>query len=140
MTQPEKDSKASQSATYQPTEQHPAAEYKLDFKKMDGLIPAIVQDQSTHTILMVGFMNEAAWAKTLSTGMVTFFSRTRNTLWTKGETSGNFLRVRRIFTDCDDDTVVIEATPHGPTCHTGADSCFFKEIITPVPAPEEAKG
>jgi phosphoribosyl-AMP cyclohydrolase / phosphoribosyl-ATP pyrophosphohydrolase len=100
----------------------------LDFDKMDGLLPTVVQDASTREVLMVGFMNRAAWEKTQRTGHVTFWSRTRNTLWTKGESSGNVLVVRRIRTDCDQDTLLIDADPKGPTCHTGAYSCFFNEI------------
>lgn len=101
---------------------------KLDFEKMDGLIPAIIQDYQTNEILMLGFMNEDAWNKTLESGKVTFWSRTRNELWTKGETSGNFLLVHHINIDCDDDSVLIKAEPKGPTCHTGNKSCFFKEV------------
>ena len=101
---------------------------QLDFDKLDGLLPAIVQDADTGAVLMLGFMNREAWDKTLRLGKVTFFSRTRNVLWTKGETSGNFLEVREIFSDCDSDTVLIKAVPHGPTCHTGATSCFFNKI------------
>ncbi len=105
------------------------AETKLDFEKLGGLVPAVVQDHHTHEVLMVGFMNPEAWEKTVRTGLVTFWSRTRNTLWTKGETSGNHLRVVRLWTDCDADTVLVEAEPKGPTCHTGARSCFFEEIV-----------
>lgn len=105
------------------------AEARLDFEKQDGLLPAIVQDYRTKEVLMLGFMNPQAWEKTVRTGMVTFWSRTRETLWTKGETSGNFLRVHRIWTDCDRDTILVEAEPKGPTCHTGARSCFFEEIV-----------
>lgn len=101
---------------------------QLDFDKLDGLLPAVVQDAGTGAVLMLGFMNREAWAKTLETGKVTFFSRTRNVLWTKGETSGHFLEVREIFSDCDSDTVLIKAVPHGPTCHTGATTCFFNKI------------
>ncbi|MBI2939553.1 MAG: phosphoribosyl-AMP cyclohydrolase [Chloroflexi bacterium] len=100
----------------------------LDFAKLGGLVPAIVQDHATKDILMLGFMNEAAWQKTLQIGLVTFYSRTRRTLWTKGETSGHHLVVRTIRVDCDADTVLIEAEPHGPTCHTGATSCFFRAV------------
>jgi phosphoribosyl-AMP cyclohydrolase / phosphoribosyl-ATP pyrophosphohydrolase len=100
----------------------------LDFDKLGGLLPAIVQDAATGDVLMLGFMNEEAWEKTLRTGMVTFFSRTRNVLWTKGETSGNFLEVKEIFSDCDSDTVLVKAVPHGPTCHTGAPTCFFTKV------------
>ncbi|MGE5620027.1 MAG: phosphoribosyl-AMP cyclohydrolase [Sphingomonadaceae bacterium] len=102
---------------------------RLDFHKLGGLVPAIVQDHRTREVLMVGFMNPEAWEKTLRTRMVTFWSRTRQTLWTKGETSGNFLRVERVWIDCDKDTVLVEAEPNGPTCHTGARSCFFEEVI-----------
>lgn len=103
-------------------------ETKLDFDKMGGLIPAIVQDSKTNEVLMLGFMNKEAWEKTLKISKVTFWSRTRNELWTKGETSGNFLNVKEIFIDCDDDTILIKAEPKGPTCHTGNKTCFFKEI------------
>jgi phosphoribosyl-AMP cyclohydrolase len=100
----------------------------MDFTKLDGLIPAVVQDDATGDVLMVGFMNEEAWAVTQRTGYVTFFSRTRNKLWTKGETSGNKLAVREIFIDCDDDTVLVKATclGDGVVCHTGERTCFFK--------------
>ncbi len=101
---------------------------ELDFEKMRGLIPAIIQDNNDGKILMLGFMNKDAWKKTLETQKVTFWSRTRNKLWTKGETSGNFLIVKKIYTDCDNDAVLIKAEPKGPTCHTGKESCFFKEI------------
>lgn len=104
------------------------SEVRLDFEKMDGLIPTIVQDVDTKEVLMLGFMNPAAWEKTVLTGLVTFWSRTRQELWTKGETSGNHLAVRKIWTDCDTDTLLIEAVPRGPTCHTGAKSCFFEEV------------
>jgi len=102
--------------------------YKLDFSKAGGLVPAIVQDHASKDVLMLGFMNEQAWEKTLHTGLVTFWSRTRNALWTKGETSGHHLAVHRIWIDCDNDTVLIEAEPHGPTCHTGERTCFFTEV------------
>lgn len=102
----------------------------MDFSKLNGLIPAVVQDAQTREVLMVGFMNEEALAHTQRTGMATFFSRSRNTLWTKGETSGNRLEVQRILTDCDDDTVLLEVRRlgDGNVCHTGARSCFFKEL------------
>lgn len=96
----------------------------LDFKKGNGLVPAIIQDWSTNKVLMLGYMNEEALTKTKAEGKVTFFSRTKNRLWTKGETSGNFLFVKEIISDCDLDTVLIKADPKGPTCHTGADTCF----------------
>jgi len=97
---------------------------QLDFEKLGGLIPAIIQDSQTNKVLMLGFMNEEAYKKTVETGLVTFFSRTRKCLWTKGETSGNTLTVVKIYPDCDSDTLLIKAVPAGPTCHTGADTCF----------------
>jgi phosphoribosyl-AMP cyclohydrolase / phosphoribosyl-ATP pyrophosphohydrolase len=103
------------------------SENKLDFSKLDGLIPCVIQDAVTHVVLMVGFMNEEAYTKTVTDKRVTFFSRTKNRLWTKGETSGNFLEVKEIIVDCDGDTLLIKANPKGPTCHTGADTCFNEE-------------
>lgn len=100
---------------------------KIDFEKMGGLVPAIIQDAVTQKVLMLGFMNEEAYQKTLDTKHVTFWSRTRNTLWTKGETSGNFLNLVDIKVDCDNDTLLIQAHPDGPTCHTGTDTCWGKE-------------
>ena len=97
---------------------------KLDFEKMGGLIPAIIQDSCTGKVLMLGFMNEESLAKTEETGKVTFYSRTKNRLWTKGETSGNFLNVVSIAVDCDNDTLLIKVKPVGPVCHTGSDTCF----------------
>lgn len=97
---------------------------KIDFNKMNGLVPAIIQDAQTDKVLMLGFMNEEAFNKTVETGKVTFWSRTRNTIWTKGETSGNFLNVVEILNDCDEDTLLIKANPVGPVCHTGADTCW----------------
>lgn len=97
---------------------------QLDFEKLGGLIPAIIQDSQTNKVLMLGFMNEEAYNKTVETGLVTFYSRTRKCLWTKGETSGNTLTVVKILPDCDSDTLLIKAVPAGPTCHTGADTCF----------------
>jgi phosphoribosyl-AMP cyclohydrolase / phosphoribosyl-ATP pyrophosphohydrolase len=98
---------------------------KIDFKKyLDNLVPVIIQDSVTHIVLMLGFMNEAAFEKTETTGKVTFFSRSKNRLWTKGETSNNYLLVNEIKVDCDNDTILIMATPQGPTCHTGNNSCF----------------
>jgi phosphoribosyl-AMP cyclohydrolase / phosphoribosyl-ATP pyrophosphohydrolase len=96
----------------------------IDFEKSNGLVPCVVQDASSLKVLMVGFMNKEALAKTLSEGNVTFFSRTKQRLWTKGETSGNFLSVQEIKVDCDKDTLLIKAVPKGPVCHTGADTCF----------------
>ena len=96
----------------------------LDFEKMGGLIPAIVQDNNTNKVLMLGFMNPEALDQTLSSGKVTFFSRTKNRLWMKGETSGNTLSVVSITPDCDNDTLLIKAIPAGPVCHLGTDTCF----------------
>ncbi len=100
----------------------------LDFEKMGGMIPAIVQDYETLQVLMLGYMNEESFKKTQETKKVTFWSRSRNCLWTKGETSGNFLHVREMYVDCDNDTILIKAKPDGPTCHKGTTSCFdFEE-------------
>ena len=93
-------------------------------KYADGLVPAVVQDQVTRRVLMVGFMNAEALDRTIETNRVTFYSRSKERLWTKGETSGNFLEVHTVETDCDDDTLLIKATPSGPVCHTGAETCF----------------
>ena len=102
----------------------------MDFSKLRGLIPAVVQDDDTGEVLMVGFMNDAALAETRRTGAVTFFSRSRGRLWTKGETSGNRLVVRRLLVDCDEDSVLVRAVclGDGKVCHTGARSCFFREL------------
>ena len=97
---------------------------KIDFEKMGGLVPAIIQDADTKNVLMLGFMNEEAYQKTVETCHVTFWSRTRNTLWTKGETSGNFLDLIDIKVDCDNDTLLVKVHPQGPTCHTGTDTCW----------------
>lgn len=97
---------------------------KIDFDKMDGLVPAIIQDELTAKVLMLGYMNEDAFRKTQETGKVTFYSRTKKRLWTKGEESGNFLNVVSILSDCDDDTLLIRVKPVGPVCHTGADTCW----------------
>jgi phosphoribosyl-ATP pyrophosphohydrolase/phosphoribosyl-AMP cyclohydrolase len=97
---------------------------KLDFSKGNGLIPAIIQDDMTRRVLMLGYMNEESLKITRETGLVTFFSRTRDVLWTKGETSGNSLRVKKIIPDCDRDTLLIMARPDGPVCHDGPDTCF----------------
>ena len=96
----------------------------IDFNKMQGLVPAIIQDARTKNVLMLGFMNEEAYKKTLEIGKVTFFSRTKNRLWTKGEESGNFLNVVSIQEDCDHDTLLIKVNPVGPVCHTGTDTCW----------------
>lgn len=106
---------------------------RIDFQKMNGLVPAIIQDSKSQKVLMLGFMNEEAYKKTVETGKVTFFSRTRNTLWTKGETSGNFLNVVDIRLDCDKDTLLIQVNPVGPVCHTGADTCWNeKNEVNPL--------
>lgn len=97
---------------------------KIDFEKCGGLVPAIIQDIQTRKVLMLGYMNEEAFNKTIETKKVTFWSRSRQTLWTKGETSGNFLHLVDVKVDCDNDTLLIQATPDGPTCHTGTDTCW----------------
>ena len=97
---------------------------QIDFDKLQGLVPAVIQDAVTNKVLMLGFMNHKAYEKTVQTGLVTFWSRTRNCLWTKGETSGNVLRVVKILNDCDNDTLLIKVNPAGPVCHTGADTCW----------------
>ena len=100
------------------------SDIKIDFSKSEGLVPCIVQDAKTSQVLMLGFMNEDAYQKTIREKRVTFFSRSKKRLWTKGETSGNFLMVADILVDCDQDTILIKANPVGPVCHTGADTCF----------------
>lgn len=102
----------------------------MDFSKLHGLVPAVIQDAESSEVLMVGFMNEEALRKTRETGWVTFFSRSRNTLWTKGETSGNRLEVTSILVDCDADTLLVKARRlgDGNVCHTGARTCFFQEL------------
>ncbi|MEA4840544.1 MAG: bifunctional phosphoribosyl-AMP cyclohydrolase/phosphoribosyl-ATP diphosphatase HisIE [Bacteroidales bacterium] len=102
----------------------------LDYSKLNGLVPAIIQDAKTGKVLMLGFMNEEAFAKTLETGQVCFFSRTKQRLWTKGEESGNFLNVVSMKEDCDHDTLLIQANPVGPVCHLGWDTCFNEENQT----------
>ena len=106
----------------------------VDYSKLNGLVPAVVQDDQSGEVLMVGFMNAEAFAKTLATGYVTFFSRSRNALWLKGETSGNRLRVVSLTTDCDDDTVLARVVREGDgnVCHTGTRSCFTKDIALEV--------
>ena len=104
----------------------------IDFQKMNGLVPAIIQDARTLKVLMLGFMNEEAYQKTVETGLVTFYSRTRQTLWTKGETCGNTLKVKEILCDCDSDTLLIKAIPAGPVCHTGADTCWDEKNDNPI--------
>ncbi|MBR1402086.1 MAG: bifunctional phosphoribosyl-AMP cyclohydrolase/phosphoribosyl-ATP diphosphatase HisIE [Prevotella sp.] len=100
---------------------------KIDFDKGNGLVPAIIQDAETKNVLMLGYMNEEAYRKTVDTGKVTFWSRTRNCLWTKGETSGNYLNLVSIQNDCDNDTLLVKVHPCGPTCHTGTDTCWGEE-------------
>lgn len=99
----------------------------INFEKQNGLVPAIIQDSVTLNVLMLGYMNEEAYKKTISTKKVTFYSRSRKCLWTKGETSGNYLELVSIKTDCDNDTLLIRAIPHGPTCHTGTDTCWGED-------------
>lgn len=104
----------------------------LNFEKLNGLVPAIIQDNSTNKVLMLGFMNAEAYDKTCKEKLVTFYSRTKNRLWTKGEESGNFLDVVSVAIDCDNDTVLIKANPRGPVCHTGADTCFDESNTDPM--------
>ena len=105
----------------------------MDFTKLQGLVPAVVQDDQSREVLMVGFMNDQALQQTRDTGFVTFFSRSRNTLWTKGETSGNRLQVTALLVDCDDDTVLVKVKRlgDGQVCHTGERSCFFRTLDQP---------
>ncbi|WP_347160406.1 bifunctional phosphoribosyl-AMP cyclohydrolase/phosphoribosyl-ATP diphosphatase HisIE [Pontibacter chitinilyticus] len=102
----------------------------MDFDKMGGLVPAVIQDNLTGQVLMLGYMNQEALDKTQQEGLVTFFSRSKNRLWTKGETSGNTLEVISITQDCDNDSLLIKVKPNGPTCHTGATSCFGEEAAS----------
>ena len=116
---------------------------KIDFQKFpDGLAPAIIQDAQTGVVLMLGFMDEAALAQTLAEGRVTFFSRSKQRLWTKGETSGHFLQVVELLPDCDADTLLIKVKPHGPVCHAGTDTCFGEEnhaaFLPASPSPDGA--
>lgn len=106
----------------------------MDFSKLNGLVPAVIQDSASHEVLMVGFMNREALDRTIETGFATFFSRTRNKLWMKGETSGNRLKVDRVLVDCDNDTLLVLATRlgDGNVCHTGERSCFFTEYGKPA--------
>ncbi|MBO8469142.1 MAG: bifunctional phosphoribosyl-AMP cyclohydrolase/phosphoribosyl-ATP diphosphatase HisIE [Spirochaetes bacterium] len=99
----------------------------IDFAKGGGLVPAVVQDAVTRKVLMLGYMNEEAYRLTLDRGLVTFFSRSRGRIWTKGETSGNYLQLREILADCDGDTLLVKAIPSGPVCHTGSDTCFGED-------------
>lgn len=102
----------------------------LAWDKMDNLIPAIIQHSATGAVLMQGYMNQASLAATLSTGKATFFSRSKQALWVKGETSGNFLEVKQVLTDCDNDSLLIACTPIGPSCHLGTESCFPEQKLT----------
>lgn len=104
----------------------------INFDKMDGLVPAIIQDADTAKVLMLGFMNKEAYDKTVETGLVTFYSRTRQRLWMKGEESGNCLDVVSIKEDCDQDTLLIQVHPRGPVCHTGTDTCWGEENREPI--------
>ena len=97
---------------------------KINFNKSSGLVPAIIQDSETAKVLMLGYMNETAFLKTMESKRITFYSRSRKTLWTKGETSGNYLEMKSIELDCDQDTLLLKAKPLGPVCHTGTDTCF----------------
>ena len=119
----------------------------IDFEKCGGLVPAIVQDAETKNVLMLGYMNEEAYQKTLDTKKVTFWSRSRKCLWTKGETSGNFLDLVSMKVDCDNDTLLVKANPHGPTCHTGTDTCWGEEnksdeqkAVQTTPTPPDSGG
>jgi len=111
----------------------------IDFEKMGGLVPAIIQDADTRQVLMLGFMNQEAYEKTQATGHVTFWSRTRQTLWTKGETSGHFLNLVDMKVDCDNDTLLVRVHPIGPTCHTGTDTCWGEENSMPQGFPQQEK-
>lgn len=102
----------------------------IDFSKGNGLVPAIIQDADTRQVLMLGYMNQAAYDKTIAEGRVTFYSRSKQRLWTKGETSGNFLEVVSIQNDCDDDSLLIQVRPNGPVCHTGTDTCWGEKNRT----------
>jgi phosphoribosyl-ATP pyrophosphohydrolase/phosphoribosyl-AMP cyclohydrolase len=99
---------------------------KINFKKINGLVPVIIQDYKTRQVLMLGFMNKKAYNKTIKTNLVTFWSRSRKKIWIKGETLGNYLKVKNIKIDCDNDTLLIQVKPEGPVCHTGSKTCFRK--------------
>ena len=109
------------------TRQHTIETMNIDFNKTDGLVPVIIQDEQTLEVLMLGYMNKEAYDKTVQENIVTFFSRSKNRLWTKGETSNNFLHVKTMHIDCDNDTLLIKVKADGPTCHTGSRSCFQTE-------------
>jgi phosphoribosyl-AMP cyclohydrolase len=102
--------------------------YSPNFEKGNGLVPAIIQDYHTGKILMLGFLNKLAWEKTLETGLVHFYSRTRDKLWLKGETSGHYLVLKEIYVDCDEDTLLFKVEPKGPVCHEGYMSCFYRKL------------
>lgn len=108
--------------------------HKIDFEKLNGIVPCVVQDADTRVVLMLGFMNEEALKKTITENRVTFYSRSKKRLWTKGETSGNFLTVTSIKADCDNDTLLISVRPLGPTCHTGSETCFDERNLAQGPA------
>lgn len=101
---------------------------EIDFSKLGGLVPAVVQDYHTGEVLMVAFMNEEAWRRTLETGKATYWSRSRGELWVKGATSGNYQEVKEIYVDCDSDTLLLKVIQHGAACHTGYRSCFFRRL------------
>jgi phosphoribosyl-AMP cyclohydrolase len=102
--------------------------YSPNFEKGNGLVPAIIQDYHTGKILMLGFLNKLAWEKTLETGLVHFYSRTRDKLWLKGETSGHYLVLKEVYVDCDEDTLLFKVEPKGPVCHEGYMSCFYRKL------------
>jgi len=102
--------------------------YSPNFEKGNGLVPAIIQDYQTGKILMLGFLNKSAWEKTLETGLVHFYSRTRDKLWLKGETSGHYLVLKEVYVDCDEDTLLFKVEPKGPVCHEGYMSCFYRKL------------
>jgi phosphoribosyl-AMP cyclohydrolase len=107
---------------------------EIDFKKSGGLVPVVVQDDETNEVLMLAYMNEEAWLKTLETGNATYWSRSRNTLWIKGESSGNLQLVKKIFIDCDEDTVLLKIKQiGGAACHTGYRSCFYRQVVDGKP-------
>ncbi len=105
---------------------------EINFNKSDGLVPVIIQDEQTLEVLMLGYMNQDAYDKTIKEDIVTFFSRSKNRLWTKGETSNNYLHVKSMHLDCDNDTLLIKVKPEGPTCHTGSRSCFKTDYIEAI--------
>ncbi|HLX12308.1 MAG TPA: bifunctional phosphoribosyl-AMP cyclohydrolase/phosphoribosyl-ATP diphosphatase HisIE [Bacteroidota bacterium] len=113
---------------------------KINFSKLNGLVPAVIQDSADGSVLMLGFMNREALQKTLAEKQVVFWSRSKQRLWKKGETSGNFLDVQSIALDCDGDALLISAKPHGPTCHTGERSCFGSRPSPPAPLPTGERG